>query len=106
MSVPIGSSVQQLDPSQQSEEALEFEHALGAKIVGQSEAVRAVVDTYQVFRAGLSAPGRPVGNLMSCRRQTLTRRPMQRLHTRWMGAFETSKTFPEVLAVTGVEVTS
>jgi hypothetical protein len=47
-----------------------------------------------------------VGNLMSCRRQTLTRRPMQRLHTRWMGAFETSKTFPEVLAVTGVEVTS
>jgi ATP-dependent Clp protease ATP-binding subunit ClpA len=29
--------------------------------VGQDEAVQAVVDLYQVFRAGLNSPGRPVG---------------------------------------------
>jgi ATP-dependent Clp protease ATP-binding subunit ClpA len=34
------------------------------KIVGQDEAVQAVVDLYQVFRAGLNSPGRPVGNLL------------------------------------------
>jgi ATP-dependent Clp protease ATP-binding subunit ClpB len=32
--------------------------------VGQDEAVQAVVDLYQVFRAGLNSPGRPVGNLL------------------------------------------
>ena len=37
--------------------------ALRRKIVGQDEAVQAVVDLYQVFRAGLNSPGRPVGNL-------------------------------------------
>jgi ATP-dependent Clp protease ATP-binding subunit ClpA len=34
------------------------------KIVGQDEAVQSVVDLYQVFRAGLNSPGRPVGNLL------------------------------------------
>ncbi len=38
--------------------------ALRRKIVGQEEAVQAVVDLYQVFRAGLNSPGRPVGNLL------------------------------------------
>jgi len=129
-----------------------------------------VVDTYQVFRARLSAPGRPVGNLlflgptgsaktrvvevaaeilfghmrviikidcaeyqhsheiakligsppgylghretypliaqMFCRRQLLTRHPIQLPFTLSMRAFGTRKIFPEVLAVTGVEVTS
>ncbi len=37
---------------------------LRRKIVGQDEAVQAVVDLYQVFRAGLNSPGRPVGNLL------------------------------------------
>jgi ATP-dependent Clp protease ATP-binding subunit ClpA len=32
--------------------------------VGQEEAVQALVDLYQVFRAGLNSPGRPVGNLL------------------------------------------
>jgi len=32
--------------------------------VGQDEAVQALVDLYQVFRAGLHSPGRPVGNLL------------------------------------------
>src|SRR5260370_1353817 len=34
------------------------------KIVGQDEAVQALVDIYQVFCAGLHSPGRPVGNLL------------------------------------------
>src|ERR1700722_15486865 len=54
----------QLDPRQRSDESRDFEEGLRRKIVGQDEAVQAVVDLYQVFRAGLDAPGRPVGNLL------------------------------------------
>jgi len=53
-----------LDPSKRSPQLQEFESALHAKIVGQDEAVEALVAVYQVFRAGLNAPGRPVGNLL------------------------------------------
>ena len=53
-----------LDPSKRSPQLAEFESALHAKIVGQDEAVEALVAVYQVFRAGLNAPGRPVGNLL------------------------------------------
>jgi ATP-dependent Clp protease ATP-binding subunit ClpB len=54
----------QLDVSQRSKESRDFEAGLRRKIVGQDEAVQAVVDLYQVFRAGLNSPGRPVGNLL------------------------------------------
>ena len=53
-----------LDPEQRSNESRSFEGGLRRKIVGQDEAVQAVVDLYQVFRAGLNSPGRPVGNLL------------------------------------------
>jgi ATP-dependent Clp protease ATP-binding subunit ClpB len=53
-----------LDPNQRSTDTLEFHAALSAKIVGQEEAVQALVDMYQVFCAGLNSPGRPVGNLL------------------------------------------
>jgi len=53
-----------LDPSKRSTDTLDFQAALGAKIVGQEEGVQALVDLYQVFRAGLNSPGRPVGNLL------------------------------------------
>jgi ATP-dependent Clp protease ATP-binding subunit ClpA len=43
---------------------MDFQSALRSKIVGQEEGVRALVDLYQVFRAGLNSPGRPVGNLL------------------------------------------
>ncbi len=59
-----GGTGRQLDPGRRSRESHEFEAGLGRKIVGQDEAVQAVVDLYQVFRAGLNAPGRPVGNLL------------------------------------------
>ncbi|HUZ93005.1 MAG TPA: AAA family ATPase [Candidatus Paceibacterota bacterium] len=53
-----------LDPTLRSAESSDFETALQRKIVGQNEAVQSVVDLYQVFRAGLNSPGRPVGNLL------------------------------------------
>src|SRR5271169_2625060 len=53
-----------LDPNLRSNTTIEFHTALRSKIVGQAEAVQAVVDLYQVFRAGLNSPGRPVGNLL------------------------------------------
>ena len=53
-----------LDPNKRSSETIDFQSALRAKIVGQEEAVQALVDLYQVFRAGLNSPGRPVGNLL------------------------------------------
>jgi ATP-dependent Clp protease ATP-binding subunit ClpB len=59
-----GHHQQHLDPTQRSLESREFEAALRRKIVGQDEAIHAVVDLYQVFRAGMNSPGRPVGNLL------------------------------------------
>jgi ATP-dependent Clp protease ATP-binding subunit ClpB len=58
------STGRQLDPELRSVESRDFEAGLRRKIVGQDEAVQAVVDLYQVFRAGLNSPGRPVGNLL------------------------------------------
>ena len=53
-----------LDPTQRSSDALEFETALRRKIVGQDAAVEKVAELYQMFLAGLNAPGRPIGNLL------------------------------------------
>src|SRR5881275_2249001 len=53
-----------LDPTKRSSDTIEFQNYLRAKIVGQEEGVQALVDLYQVFRAGLNSPGRPVGNLL------------------------------------------
>src|SRR3974390_2788384 len=58
------SRVAQLDPTLRSVESQEFQAALRSKIVGQEEGVRALVDLYQVFCAGMSSMGRPVGNLL------------------------------------------
>jgi len=53
-----------LDPTRRSSDAQDFETALRRKIVGQDPAVEKVVEIYQMFLAGLNAPGRPVGNLL------------------------------------------
>jgi len=55
---------QQLDPTIRSNDTRDFHSFLRAKIVGQEEGVQSLVDMFQVFCAGLSSPGRPVGNLM------------------------------------------
>src|SRR3981189_2460709 len=57
-------SQQTLDPTLRSVEWQEFQAALRSKVVGQEEGVRALVDLYQVYCAGMSSTGRPVGNLL------------------------------------------
>jgi len=54
----------ELDTRERSSTSRHFEDALRQKIVGQDEAVQALVELYQVFCAGLRSPGRPVGNLL------------------------------------------
>src|ERR1700722_14678039 len=53
-----------LDPSRRSNDARDFETALRRKIVGQDQAIEKAAEIYQMFLAGLNAPGRPVGNLL------------------------------------------
>ncbi|HXW15102.1 MAG TPA: AAA family ATPase, partial [Terriglobia bacterium] len=60
----MGARQTMLDPSQNSPEVQEFEKALRRQVVGQDRAVRRLARVYQVFRAGLSTPGRPVVNLL------------------------------------------
>src|ERR1700704_2135817 len=53
-----------LDPTLRSNDAKEFESALRRRIVGQDPAIEKVAEIYQMFLAGLNAPGRPVGNFL------------------------------------------
>src|ERR1700749_4439179 len=53
-----------LDPNRRSNHAGEFDAALRRRIVGQDQAVETGVEIYQMFLAGLNAPGRLVGNLL------------------------------------------
>src|SRR6202158_4726904 len=53
-----------LNPNRRSNDAGEFDGALRRRIVGQDAAVEKVVEIYQMFLAGLNAPGRPGGNLL------------------------------------------
>ena len=59
-----------LDPGRKSPESMGFERGLRRKILGQAEALQALIDLYQVFRAGLNSPGRPVGIAASGRWNT------------------------------------
>jgi ATP-dependent Clp protease ATP-binding subunit ClpB len=60
----MGTDDLSLNPNIRSAETVEFQKSLRAKIVGQDEAVQALVELFQVFTAGLNSPGRPVGNLL------------------------------------------
>ena len=53
-----------LDTEKRGSTACEFERALREKVVGQDQAVQALVDLYQMFCAGLQSPSRPIGNLL------------------------------------------
>jgi ATP-dependent Clp protease ATP-binding subunit ClpB len=57
-------ATQVLDPSLHSPEVRDFEVALLEKVVGQDRAVRRLARVYQVYLAGLTAPGRPLVNLL------------------------------------------
>jgi ATP-dependent Clp protease ATP-binding subunit ClpB len=53
-----------LDPTLHSPEVREFERALGKRVVGQGRAIRRLARIYQVYKAGLAVPGRPLANLL------------------------------------------
>jgi ATP-dependent Clp protease ATP-binding subunit ClpA len=53
-----------LDHTTRSEEAMNFEQQLLARVIGQEDAVRAMAQMYQVYQAGLNVPGRPIGTLL------------------------------------------
>lgn len=57
-------TAQLLDPRRRSNQAREFQEALRHRVVGQDSALEKVSEIYQMFLAGLSPLGRPVGNLL------------------------------------------
>jgi ATP-dependent Clp protease ATP-binding subunit ClpA len=56
--------MKQLDPTQTGVEAEKLESDLRKRIVGQDEAIEQIVNIYQTYQAGMSSPGRPIGNLL------------------------------------------
>jgi ATP-dependent Clp protease ATP-binding subunit ClpB len=57
-------SKKRLDPSRTGRDAEKLNSDLRKRIVGQEEAVQQVVNIYQMFTAGMTSPGRPIGNLL------------------------------------------
>ncbi len=55
---------QHLDPKQTGIEAERLNTELHKRIVGQDDAVSQIVNIYQTFLAGLTSPGRPIGNFL------------------------------------------
>jgi ATP-dependent Clp protease ATP-binding subunit ClpB len=53
-----------LDPTKRSPAVESLELGLRSKIVGQDDAIHQVVEMYQTYLSGMSAPGRPIANLM------------------------------------------
>lgn len=53
-----------LNPSLTGHEAERLSVDLRKRIVGQEEAIDQVVNIYQMFLAGMSSPGRPIGNFL------------------------------------------
>ncbi len=53
-----------LDPTRTGRAAEGLETSLQRLIVGQDEAIQQIVNIYQMYLTGLTAPGRPVGNFL------------------------------------------
>ncbi len=53
-----------LDPTRTGPEAEALEADLRKRIVGQDAAIRQITGIYQMFTAGMTTPGRPVGSLL------------------------------------------
>jgi ATP-dependent Clp protease ATP-binding subunit ClpA len=60
----MASTVRALDPTRTGRDAGRLDQNLHKRIVGQDEAITHVVNIYQTFLAGMSSPGRPVGNFL------------------------------------------
>jgi ATP-dependent Clp protease ATP-binding subunit ClpB len=53
-----------LDPSQTGHEAEKLHNDLKKLVVGQDPAVDQIVNIYQTYLAGMTSPGRPIGNFL------------------------------------------
>src|SRR5438067_10720793 len=53
-----------LDPTLTGRDAVDLDASLRRKIVGQDEAIEQIVNIYQTFLAGMTSPGRPIGNFL------------------------------------------
>ena len=53
-----------LDPLQTGHEAEKLNADLHKRIVGQDDAIGQIVNIYQTFLAGMTSPGRPIGNFL------------------------------------------
>ncbi len=60
----MGRLNKQLDPTLTGFEAERLESDLHKRIVGQDDAIQQIVNIYQMFLAGMSSPGRPIGNFL------------------------------------------
>jgi len=60
----MGRLNKQLDPTQTGYEAEKLEVDLRKRIVGQDEAIEQIINIYQMHLAGMSSPGRPIGNFL------------------------------------------
>ena len=53
-----------LDPTRTGRQASDLENKLRRLVIGQEEAIQAIVRTYQTHLAGLAPAGRPIGNFL------------------------------------------
>src|ERR1035438_5000406 len=60
----MGRLNKQLDPTQTGFEAERLESDLRKRIIGQDEAIDQIINIYQTHLAGMSSPGRPIGNFL------------------------------------------
>ena len=60
----MGRTNRQLDPTLTGSDAERLECDLRKRVVGQDEAIDQIVNIYQMFLAGMSSPGRPIGNFL------------------------------------------
>jgi ATP-dependent Clp protease ATP-binding subunit ClpA len=54
----------QLDSETRSTEVAAFEESLRSRVIGQDRAVLALVNLYQICKAKMATPGRPIGSLL------------------------------------------
>src|SRR5690242_791573 len=60
----MGRLNKQLNPAQTGFDAEKLETDLRKRIVGQDEAISQIINVYQTYLAGMSSPGRPIGNFL------------------------------------------
>jgi ATP-dependent Clp protease ATP-binding subunit ClpA len=55
---------ERLEPGRLGDDVESFREGLAARVIGQQPAIDAVTEAYQIFRAGLASPDRPLGSFL------------------------------------------